>query len=84
MTQHRRQADDTFDEHRLIDIKDVLRLVPVSKSTIGRLVKAGTFPAPNRLSGRSFWRFRDIIEWIERHDHGQPTDVGRTSHDAAA
>ena len=40
------------------------RLVPMSKSTIYRMISAGTFPAPNKLGGRSVWSAEDIDNWL--------------------
>lgn len=39
------------------------RLVPSSKSTVYRMISAGTFPAPNKLGGRSVWSAEDIDNW---------------------
>ena len=41
------------------------RLVPMSKSTIYRMISAGTFPAPNKLGKRSVWSAEDIKHWRE-------------------
>ncbi len=43
----------------------VLRSIPVSRSTLWRWVKAGTFPAPVKLSVHvSAWRVADVRRWI--------------------
>ena len=43
----------------------VLLFVPFSKSTLWRRVKAGTFPAPVKLSaGVTVWRAENIRGWI--------------------
>lgn len=43
----------------------VLKLVPVSKSTLWRRVRARTFPAPVKLSpGVTAWRAEEIRRWI--------------------
>jgi predicted DNA-binding transcriptional regulator AlpA len=43
----------------------VLMLVPVSKSTLWRRVRAKTFPAPVKLSpGVTAWRAEDVRGWI--------------------
>jgi predicted DNA-binding transcriptional regulator AlpA len=43
----------------------VLRLVPFSRSTLWRRVKAKSFPAPVKLSeGITAWRAEDIRLWI--------------------
>lgn len=44
----------------------LLLLLPFSHSTLWRRVKAKTFPAPVRISGRiTAWRAEDIRAWIE-------------------
>ena len=41
-------------------------IVPVSSATLWRNVKAGTFPAPVKLSDRvTAWRVGDIRAWME-------------------
>ncbi len=42
------------------------RIVPVSKGTFYRMVKAGTFPKPRRLGKRSVWPKEDIEQWREQ------------------
>ena len=43
-----------------------VRLVPVSRSTWRRMVKAGQAPAPVRLaSGISAWRVGDLRSWLQ-------------------
>lgn len=45
----------------------VLRLIPISKSTLWRHVQARTFPQPVKLSQRvTAWRAEDVRRWIER------------------
>jgi len=45
----------------------VLRLIPISKSTLWRHVQARTFPQPVKLSQRvSAWRVEDVRDWIEK------------------
>jgi prophage regulatory protein len=49
----------------LIPDQNGARLVPVSKTTIYRMISAGTFPAPNKLGRRSVWSAEDIDHWRE-------------------
>lgn len=50
----------------------VLRFVPISKSTLWRRVHAHTFPEPVKLSERvTAWRAEDIRHWIQQQ--GRPT-----------
>ena len=44
----------------------VQALTGLSRSTILRMVKQGTFPAPVRLGSRSIgWREGEIVTWLE-------------------
>ena len=39
--------------------------VPISASSLWRMVKAGTFPAPLKLGAKTTcWRVRDIRQWL--------------------
>jgi prophage regulatory protein len=45
----------------------VLSLIPISKSTLWRRVRARTFPVPVKLSERiTVWRAEDVREWIDQ------------------
>ena len=51
---------------RLIRWDTVLRMVPLSKSTILREIDAGRFPRPRRVAKRLLaWSEADICAWIE-------------------
>ncbi len=56
-------------EPRILRMPAVLDLTGVSRVTIWRYVKAGTFPQPLRLGGPKGravgWRRSDVIAWIE-------------------
>lgn len=46
---------------RLLDIKTVLGMYPVSRATLYRQIKAGLFPEPVRIgTRRAAWRMEDI------------------------
>ncbi|MCP3732058.1 AlpA family transcriptional regulator [Sphingomonas sp. MG17] len=52
---------------RLIRLKEVLTLVPLSRSTIYERMSGGTFPRARNLGGGVVaWRESDIREWIEQ------------------
>lgn len=45
-------------------------IVPFSSATLWRKVKAGTFPAPVKLSERvTAWHVQSIREWMEGVSH---------------
>ena len=55
------------DTDRLIRLREVLELIPVSKSTWWEGVKSGRFPSPVRLGAKlTCWRLADILELVER------------------
>ena len=46
----------------------VLSLIPISKSTLWRRVRARTFPVPVKLSQRiTEWRADEVVAWMESH-----------------
>lgn len=46
--------------------KDVLKFVPVCRSTLWNMVKDGKFPKPIKLSGKiTAWRNADVLAWLE-------------------
>jgi len=50
---------------KLLRLKQVLELIPVSKSTLWQWLKDGKFPEPTRLSSRcTVWREDDIQRYI--------------------
>lgn len=47
-----------------ISKKEVARIVGVSESTIVRWVKAGKFPQPYAIEGRTFFYKPEVDEWL--------------------
>ena len=59
----------------LLSVKHVAAKVSISVSQIRRLVKAGIFPQPIKLSpGRIVWHEKDIDAWIDNLKGGQSDD----------
>jgi predicted DNA-binding transcriptional regulator AlpA len=55
----------------LMRLPEVLKYIPVSKSTFWAGVKSGRFPAPIKLTARTTaWRVRDILDFIEQLGQG--------------
>lgn len=50
----------------LLDIKGVIDLTKLSRSTIYRYVFAGKFPMPSRYGGKFVWREETIHFWINQ------------------
>lgn len=52
-------------------LSQILQLLPVSRATVWRKVKAGTFPKPVKLSRNiTAWKVADVREWMENAAHG--------------
>ncbi len=53
-------------EPRLIRLPEVMRRTGLSRTTIYRLMKAGTFPKPVPLGARlNLWSAAEIEAWID-------------------
>jgi prophage regulatory protein len=57
-------AVDAAPAHRLIDLPEVLRRVPLCRARIYQLIRAGEFPQQIKLGSRSCWLEREIDDWI--------------------
>jgi prophage regulatory protein len=56
---------------RLIRLREVLELIPVSKSTWWVGIKRGKYRQPIKLGPRlTCWRLRDVLELTEKGAHG--------------
>ena len=78
-----RVLDDIYTK-RLIDKKELLRIIPYSASQIYRLEKAGLFPKRIQLGpGRVAWLLSEVLEWIEAKRQGREWQVHRHSDEAA-
>lgn len=53
-------------ENRIVRLPEVMRLTGLSKATIHRRYRDGTFPRPLRLGPQSIgWWRTEILEWLE-------------------
>ena len=51
---------------RIVRTPEACRMVGVSRSTLVRLVKSGSFPLPVRISKNAVgWRLSDLAQWLE-------------------
>ena len=66
-------------ENRILRLPDVMRLTGLSKATIHRRYRDGTFPEPLRLGPQSIgWWRAEILEWLESLQRaGAPFDEAR-------
>ncbi|MBR0916522.1 helix-turn-helix transcriptional regulator [Bradyrhizobium japonicum] len=58
---------------RLLNEKEVIEIVRISRSTIYRMGKAGKFPEPTRpTTNRKFWFEEDIWDWLSTVNEFDP------------
>lgn len=64
---------------RLLDLQEVRKLIPLSRSSFYKWSRRGDFPAPVRLPGaRLAWRQSEVQKWIrERPAVAGQKDEGR-------
>lgn len=56
----------TLPDIALVREKQIAPVLPFSKPTLWRRVKAGLFPAPMKLDGNvTAWRWGDVRAWLE-------------------
>jgi len=76
-----------------IRARRLLELIPFSRATLWRHVKAGTFPAPLRLSeGVTAFKNADVLAWMQSRQTPAPTTgskprpgrKGANTHEKAA
>jgi predicted DNA-binding transcriptional regulator AlpA len=49
-------------------------ILPFSSATLWRMVKAGTFPRPVKISQRvSAWKIEAVRSWMQARDDGKPS-----------
>ena len=54
---------------RLLRRPEVERLIGLKRSKLYQMVRAGTFPAPVRLSPRAVaWKEREVLAWISSRE----------------
>jgi prophage regulatory protein len=73
----RRQSDDgasgTSAPRRMLNEKQVLQIVPVGRTTLYRMEKAGRFPKSTYISpNRRVWFEDEIIAWQNAVDEFDP------------
>ena len=72
-------------ETRIVRLPEVMRLTGLSKTTIHRRYRAGTFPRPLRLGPQSIgWRLGEILAWLESLPRAGATGGGGRDRDGEA
>lgn len=73
---------------RFIKPKEVLELVGISRTTLWRLCRAGTFPQPVRITkGRAGFVLEAVLEWMDARvsgDRERHRAEGSPTHDEEA
>ena len=54
------------DPSRLIDVKELSRMLNVGIRTVWRLQSSQKIPEPIRIGNSVRWRYEEIAEWISR------------------
>ncbi len=49
---------------RLIDVKEVARMLQVAVRTVWRLRSSHKIPEPVPVGGSVRWRYQELVEWI--------------------
>jgi predicted DNA-binding transcriptional regulator AlpA len=49
----------------LMTLKDVMKLVKLSRSTITRMLKAGKFPKPLEFSRKLYWKHEQLDDFLK-------------------
>jgi predicted DNA-binding transcriptional regulator AlpA len=69
-------APDKFGPRRMLSEKQVLEIVPVSRTTLYRMEKAGRFPRSTYISpNRRVWFDDEIVAWQNAVDEFNPNRV---------
>ena len=64
-TQHSSPTFDSLSDDAFVRSAQLASVVPWSKSTTWRKVRAGLFPAPTKISERiTAWRVGDVRAWL--------------------
>jgi prophage regulatory protein len=58
-----------MEANSLIRIKDLVKIIPISRASIWRLSKAGKFPRPIRRAARATaWKRVEIEAWLKERE----------------
>lgn len=56
------------EDARFIRLADVLALVPVSESTLYRMISRGEFPKAKKIGGVGAWKRGRVMAWLKAKD----------------
>jgi prophage regulatory protein len=56
-------------DERILETAELLKRIPLDRSTIWRMVRDGRFPAPIQLTtSRIGWRLSSILNWLSERE----------------
>jgi prophage regulatory protein len=55
---------------KLYKVKQLEKILNISKSTLWQWVKQDKFPTPIKRVGSTFWKAEDVDEWIKDESDG--------------
>jgi len=64
-------------EHCLIDVGELAKMMSLSPRTVWRLANCGKLPAPLKIGGSRRWKRQSIIDFIEGGCKPEATKGGR-------
>jgi predicted DNA-binding transcriptional regulator AlpA len=50
----------------LCRLNDILRVVPIKRSTVWLWARKGKFPKPFKFGSLTLWRRDDVLAWLEK------------------
>lgn len=57
----------TLPQHGLVRFNELIRFIPLGRTTLYKWIKQGKFPAPVKLSPTvAAWRCEDIHAWLKQ------------------
>jgi prophage regulatory protein len=63
---------ESFD--RLVRLREVVKLLSISRANVYRLMKIGKFPKSTKLTERTVvWRLSELEAWIQEKSAGHKT-----------
>jgi predicted DNA-binding transcriptional regulator AlpA len=62
------EETDEGTPRQMLDIDQVLKLVPISVRTLARMEVRGTFPPGRMVAGRKLWFAEDVARWQRNLD----------------
>ena len=63
---------ESFD--RLVRLREIVKLLSISRANVYRLMKIGKFPQSTKLTERTVvWRLSELEAWIQEKNAGHKT-----------